>query len=113
MSVMTTVDDAEYAVRLAAFASELRRIYRNGGEPSLRDLERALESVRRADAESGRYEFASPISRATISRYLTGKALPRGRFIEIFLEVLDMNRDGNLERLRTLRTAVREAADQA
>jgi hypothetical protein len=105
MSTMTGIDNAEYSARVQAFARELKLIYRRAGEPPLRDLQRALDLA--APSSFNRF----PTSRASISRYLSGKALPRGGFIEAFLQVLNMNRDGNHDRLIELRNAARDVID--
>lgn len=108
MITMTVVDNAEYSARVQAFARELKLIYRQAGEPPLRDLQRALDRDMSSDSFN-----RFPSSRASISRYLSGKSLPRGGFIEAFLRVLDMDHGENHERLIALRNAAREAIDPA
>jgi hypothetical protein len=109
---MTTTggDNAEYEARVRAFARELKLIYRQAGEPPLRDLQRALD---RDMSEDPFNQF--PSSRASISRYLSGKALPRGSFIDAFLRVLPLNdrKEHHRERLIVLRNAARDVIDPA
>ncbi|MFC4066803.1 helix-turn-helix domain-containing protein [Actinoplanes subglobosus] len=105
MSIMATTDDAEYALRVQAFARELRRLHREAGEPSLRDLQRSIVDYYR----DRRQTFSG--SRSSISRYLNGKSLPRGAFIDAFLDALNLSSASNRARLIALRTAAREVRD--